>query len=322
MFSPRWSSPRTWQRRSTAYEPHAPGYLALKAKLAEIRGGSDPSKPSIANGPAPKIGAQDDRVPQLRERLGVLGDGGTTYDKAVAEAVKKFQQEHELKATGTLTEATIDALNGRRPDRPTDIILANMERWRWMPHDLGDTYVMVNLPDYTLRVMHDGKQVWMTKIVIGKPDKPTPLMTAEMKYITVNPTWNVPPSIVHNEYLPALAQDPTVLERMGLRVSATIPMAASHFAAARRPQCARPYPLQFPQQVPGLSTRYAGQISVRLRQARVQPRLHAGAGPAANMPKSCCRWCDRVTATRKNASRGCMDPTKSTSSSRPPFRSI
>ena len=202
------------------YEPHAPGYLALKAKLAEIRAGKGyTGQPPIAKGAAPKIGAQDDRVPELRDRLGVPGDGGTTYDKQLAEAVKKFQQEHELKATGTLTVQTIEALNGRLPDHPTDIILANMERWRWMPHDLGKTYVIVNLPDYTLRVMHDGKQVWMTKIVIGKPDKPTPIMSAEMKYITINPTWNVPPSIVNNEYLPALQQDPTVLERMGLRVS-------------------------------------------------------------------------------------------------------
>jgi L,D-transpeptidase YcbB len=59
----------------------------------------------------------------------------------------------------------------------------------------------------------------MTKIVIGKPEKPTPLMQAEMKYITINPTWHVPPSIVHGEYLPALAQDPTVLDRMGLKVA-------------------------------------------------------------------------------------------------------
>jgi murein L,D-transpeptidase YcbB/YkuD len=87
-----------------------------------------------------------------------------------------------------------------------------------MPHRLPDTYVMVNLPDFTLRVMHDNQLVWTTRIVIGKPDKPTPLMTAEMKYITINPTWNVPPSIINNEYLPALAQDPTVLDRMGLKI--------------------------------------------------------------------------------------------------------
>ena len=88
-----------------------------------------------------------------------------------------------------------------------------------MPHDLGKDYVIVNLPDYTLRVFHDGHQVWMTRIVAGKPTMATPIMTAEMKYITVNPTWNVPPSIVAREYMPALAQDPTVLARMGLRVS-------------------------------------------------------------------------------------------------------
>jgi murein L,D-transpeptidase YcbB/YkuD len=203
-----------------SYEPQMPQYRALKAKLAEMRAGkSDPSKPTIANGPVPKIGEQDDRVTQLRDRLGVPGDGSTTYDKALAEAVKKFQQQHDLKATGTLTPQTVTALNGKAPDKPIDIILANLERWRWMPHDLGQTYVIVNLPDYTLRVIHDGKLDWMTKIVDGKPEKPTPIMQAEMKFITINPTWHVPPSIVNGEYLPALAQDPTVLDRMGLKVS-------------------------------------------------------------------------------------------------------
>src|ERR1700733_8982649 len=201
-----------------AYEPHTPGYLALKAKLAEIRAGkADAKKTPIANGTAPKVGAADERVPLLRERLNVSGDG-TTYDKALADAVKKYQQDHQLKVTGTLTPETINALNGHQPDKPVDIILANMERWRWMPHDLGNTYVIVNLADFTLRVMHDGKPYWTTRIVDGKPEMPTPIMQAEMKYIPINPTWNVPPSIVNREYLPALQQDPTVMERMGLKV--------------------------------------------------------------------------------------------------------
>jgi murein L,D-transpeptidase YcbB/YkuD len=201
-----------------AYEPRTAGYLALKAKLAEIRAGkADAKKTPIANGAAPKVGASDDRVPLLRERLKVSGDG-TTFDKPLADAVKKYQQDHQLKVTGTLTQQTIDALNGHQPDKPVDIILANMERWRWMPHDLGNTYVIVNLADFTLRVMHDGKPYWTTRIVDGKPEMPTPIMQAEMKYITINPTWNVPPSIVNHEYLPALQQDPTVLDRMGLKV--------------------------------------------------------------------------------------------------------
>jgi murein L,D-transpeptidase YcbB/YkuD len=201
------------------YEPQAPNYIALKAKLADLRAGKTlAGKALIPNRPAPNIGAQDDRVPALRERLGLGGDG-TTYDKALADAVKKYQQERELKVSGLLTQQTIDALNGRSPDRPIDTILANLERWRWMPHDLGKDYVIVNLPDFTLRVFHDGRQIWMTRIVTGKPSMATPIMSAEMKYITVNPTWNVPPSIVMHEYLPALAADPTVLARMGLRMS-------------------------------------------------------------------------------------------------------
>ena len=99
-----------------------------------------------------------------------------------------------------------------------DIIIANMERWRWMPRDLGKTHVMVNIPNYSLTIVRDGSVYWQTRIVVGKPSQATPITSAEMKYITVNPTWNVPPSIIQNEYLPALAQDPTVLERMGLKI--------------------------------------------------------------------------------------------------------
>jgi L,D-transpeptidase YcbB len=142
------------------------------------------------------------------------------YDKSLAEAVKKFQRQHGLPATGLLNNAVIDALNGpTHRERDAEIIIANMERWRWLPRDLGKAYVMVNIPDYTLKVVDQGDTVWTTKIVAGKPgEKATPLLSETMKYITVNPTWNVPPSIINNEYLPALAQDPTVLDRMGLKM--------------------------------------------------------------------------------------------------------
>jgi murein L,D-transpeptidase YcbB/YkuD len=202
-----------------SYEPHAAAYLALKAKLTELRAGRDTDRAQIANGPSLKIGMRDPRVPHLRARLDVAGEGGATYDKPLADAVKKFQAIHKLKSTGTLDVATVEVLNGRSSDPQTDIIIANMERWRWMPRDLGNTYVIVNLPDYTLRVIRQGKQVWMTRIVVGKPATPTPIMSAQMKSISVNPTWNVPDSIAANEYLPLLQQDPTILQRMGLQVS-------------------------------------------------------------------------------------------------------
>jgi murein L,D-transpeptidase YcbB/YkuD len=204
-----------------AYEPQTAGYLALKAKLAELRGGSNNALPGkIPPGPAPKVGAQDSRVPLVRQRLGVTGDPDV-FDKTLSDAVKKFQQDSNLKASGTLDQATIDALNGRHPTptRLIDLILANMERWRWMPHDLGKTYVLVNLTEYMLYVTHNGRPVWSTRIVDGKPETPTPIMSVDMKSITINPTWNIPDTIAAKEYVPMMRQDPTILERMGLTVT-------------------------------------------------------------------------------------------------------
>ncbi|MHC2625276.1 murein L,D-transpeptidase YcbB/YkuD [Bradyrhizobium huanghuaihaiense] len=218
-----------------SYNPPHKLYKELKAKLAELRGqGSGPAI-EIADGPALKytpagkkqaeIVVDDPRVPQLRAKLGITENASDTrYDAAVAEAVRKFQNGAEMKPTGILDDKTVKALNTPKRDKQIDTVLVNMERWRWLPRDLGvpalgDAYVILNIPDYTLKVMQRGQQVWTTRVVTGKPGQhATPLLTETMKYITVNPTWNVPPSIVYNEYLPALQQDPTVLQRMGLKL--------------------------------------------------------------------------------------------------------
>ena len=206
------------------FQPQQSGYRELKARLAEARaGGSEVRRPRIENGPVlklSKVPVRDPRVPHLRARLGIAGDAeNLAYDKHLAEAIRTFQRDHKLAANGNLTLETIEALNSQHRESDADIIVANMERWRWMPHDLGTSYVMVNIPDYTLKVVANGRVVWSTRIVVGKPGKlATPIMSETMKFITVNPTWNVPPSIVNNEYLPVLQQDPFALERVGLRV--------------------------------------------------------------------------------------------------------
>jgi L,D-transpeptidase YcbB len=210
------------------YNPQQPQYKALKAKLAEVRRGADIEKAVIPSGPVLKYSkdkkgkeeiVSDPRVPALRARFGLKSpEGDTNYDRELSGTVAKFQKEHGLQPTGQLTQATLDVINGPKRDKTVDIIVANMERWRWVPRDLGKTHVMVNIPDYTLRVMRDNHLVWKTRIVVGKPNLVTPLISAEMKFITVNPTWNVPPSIIQNEYLPALQQDPTAMERIGLKV--------------------------------------------------------------------------------------------------------
>jgi L,D-transpeptidase YcbB len=206
------------------YSPPHEAYKKLKAKLAELRGSTAEEEKGIhvPEGPLVRPGMGDPRIPLLRRRLNVAGDESSErYEGAIVDAVKAFQKGGALTADGMLGPATVRQLNGHvapRRGEVTDLVIANMERWRWYPRDLGKAHSIVNLPDYSLKVMHNGAQVWTTRIVIGKPSMATPLLSETMKYITINPTWNVPPSIVNNEYLPALQQDPTVLERMGLKV--------------------------------------------------------------------------------------------------------
>src|SRR5208337_4611803 len=95
----------------------------------------------------------------------------------LAEAVRKFQERMELRAKGVLDSRTVEALNGPPHGRQVDAILATMERWRWMPRELGKAYAMINLPDFTLNMVNDGKVVFHTRIVIGKPSMPTPIFS-------------------------------------------------------------------------------------------------------------------------------------------------
>lgn len=216
------------------YNPPHKLYRELKAKLAELRGQGDGPVIQIAEGAPlafkagtkkqPEVAPEDPRVPQLRAKLGLENPDDTRYDAKVAAAVRKFQEGADLKPTGVLDDKTVKAINSPKRDRQIDTVLVNMERWRWLPRQLGassigNAYVILNIPDFTLKVMQNGAQVWTTRVVTGKPgNHATPLLTETMKFITVNPTWNVPPSIIYNEYLPALQQDPTVLQRMGLKL--------------------------------------------------------------------------------------------------------
>jgi murein L,D-transpeptidase YcbB/YkuD len=233
----------------SSFEPPHDGYKALKAKLAEYRssGPRADADERIATGPAIKPGDKDSRVPQLRERLKIafrppgpetmqVRDRRTgqiklvkvqkednkaaelIYDKALFNAIKNVQARADIKPTGVIDNHTISAINGPSPSQKADTIAANMERWRWLPRDHGKTKVMGNVPDSTLKVVRDDKQVWHTKIVAGKPQTPTPLLTAAMDNVVVNPSWYVPQSIIQNELLPLYANDPQIFDRMGLEV--------------------------------------------------------------------------------------------------------
>jgi len=158
---------------------------------------------------------------QVLAKLADAADAGAALDEFSPqnEPYRRLKAMLAKMRSGNLDTRAARKLKGGGPDRAIETIIANMERWRWYPRDLGEAHVVVNLPDFTLKVMHKGTQIWASRVVIGEPSKPTPLLSEKMTSITLNPVWHVPPSIVKNEYLPALARDRNVLARMGLRLS-------------------------------------------------------------------------------------------------------
>ncbi len=192
------------------YAPPHEGYRRLKAELARLRGEPETPVVRLPDGPLLKPGQKDERVALLRERLGVASVASDadpeTYDPALAEAVKAFQRERGLAATGKIGRSTVSALNAEaqgNADRIADVIV-NMERWRWLPRDLGELHVIVNVPDFHLDVMKAGKSIHHARVITGRPENQTPIFSETMEYVVVNPYWNVPYSIVKKEMMSKL----------------------------------------------------------------------------------------------------------------------
>ncbi len=216
-----------------SFHPPHEQYKLLKAELAKVRKEQEVEPVQIPQGPLVRYNAkklqEDKRVPLLRERLGLAAKDDILYDKELADAVTAFQKSARIQTSGIVGPQTVSTMNGVKRDRTEDIILSNMERWRWLARDLGDSHVITSIPGYYLRVVQNKKEVWETRVVVGMPNKITPITTQEMSFITVNPTWNVPPSIVARDYIPALRQDPDAMKRMGMRV-ATRPDGTLHIS--------------------------------------------------------------------------------------------
>ncbi len=226
-----------------SFQPDQPQFERLRQKLIELRGGGKPAeapKPDVTvipDGPVLKFGMVDEQVAVLRKRLDVPAEAGADeklFDKAVYNAVRQFQLAHGVAPDGVVGMGTRRLLNS--PDAPVQRqvpnsqriqqILVNMERWRWLPHDLGPYYVTVNIPEFMLYVVEDDKVVHSTRVVTGKPDHQTPVISDEMEEVVFNPYWNVPTSIKMTEIAPYFGQgggffggwDTSILQRHGLRV--------------------------------------------------------------------------------------------------------
>jgi L,D-transpeptidase YcbB len=211
-------------------DPSHAEFGRLKAALAKFYDGSlTVEQVTIPDGKTLKVGMEDERVPLLRQRLGVaapeIPEGATdakvdiTYDQPLADAIKAFQEDLGLTADGVMGPATVAALNGGGNVSKDDLV-ANMERWRWEPDQFGDFHVEVNIPEFTVWIMKDGAPVHSTRVVVGTPKNQTPVFSDEIQNIVVNPYWNVPPSIAAGEIKPHLIANPYYLDSQNMEMLA------------------------------------------------------------------------------------------------------
>ncbi len=210
--------------------PNLEGYRALKAALARFRATAAQGEwPAVPPGPTLKPGEKSARVAALRARLEASGDllpaplppapGATMeqdlFDGPLMAAVKVFQEKNGLDTDGAIGPATLEALNVTAADRVRQIEI-NLDRWRWLPRDLGERYVVVNIAGFYLDVVEAGAPVLTMRIVAGKPTSRTPMFSGTMAHVVLNPSWTVPPGILKKEILPRLARDPGYLARQNM----------------------------------------------------------------------------------------------------------
>jgi len=221
------------------FAPLHPEYDQLKKALAayraQERAGGWSTLPAALN---LKPGAASPAVAALRKRLlnsasgatasspaGALVQPGiatappatTVYDSELVQAVKSFQQDAGLKATGIVSGETVKQLNVPIGTRIDQLIL-NMERWRWLPKKFEPDYLLVNIPEYTLHVMEDNKEAFNMRVIVGKVLHETPVFSDKMEYVVLAPYWNVPFSIIDNELRDKLTANPSYLDRLDMEV--------------------------------------------------------------------------------------------------------
>ncbi len=209
--------------------PPQKAYENLRAALRRyrdlaLRADSDP----VPTGPTLRLGDRGERVVALRARLveAAAADAAEPlppaavpdlFDEALAESVRRFQERHGLEDDGVAGKATVAELNQRAEDHVLQIE-ANLERWRWLPHDLGKRHVLVNIAAFRLEAVEDGRAALDMRVIVGKPFTKTPMFSSAMNAVLFNPSWYVPQKIAVEEILPKAAKDPTYLRREGYEV--------------------------------------------------------------------------------------------------------
>ncbi|HEX3036352.1 MAG TPA: L,D-transpeptidase family protein [Thermodesulfobacteriota bacterium] len=207
-----------------------PDYTGLKHALLLYRNiAAKGGWPAVPEGPKMEKGYYGERSRALRQRLIVTGDldegligneylsDENLFDDAVEQAVRNFQRRHGLSVDGIVGPYTLAALNVPVEERIHQLEL-NMERRRWLPHDLGHRYILVNIADFELYVIEDNQTLMTMRVIVGKPFWNTPVVSAKMSYLILNPYWDIPRSIFIEEILPKIRKDPEYLSKNNMEV--------------------------------------------------------------------------------------------------------
>lgn len=191
-----------------SHKPKHTIYLNLKKALAKLEAMPEENFDSIITKEKFKVGLKSKTVEKIKERLRYWGDlpssdtlANDLYDKELKTAVTKFQSRHGLANDGIIGPGTIKALNFSKKTRKEQLI-ANLERWRWFPSNLGDNFLGVNIPNYVLYVVENNDTISNHKVVVGQPKRKTPVLSSRADNIVFNPTWTVPPTIIKEDLIP------------------------------------------------------------------------------------------------------------------------
>ena len=207
--------------------PTDPEYRALQRVLDDYRGAATRGGwPKVPANLRLKPGQSSPTTGVLAKRLAASGDyagnpiaegRSAVYGSDLQEAVKRFQRRHGLSDDGVVTPVVAAEMNVPIEARIRQIEL-NMERWRWLPRDLGARHIVVNIPEMRLNVWDHGSTSLSMRVVVGKPDTQTPIFNDKMTYLVFAPVWNIPSDIAEKETLPAALRDPGFMDRMNMEV--------------------------------------------------------------------------------------------------------
>lgn len=207
------------------FKPNNYMYKLMKFHLKKLRGeAAKGGWPEVSEGQTLKPGDTTARIVQIRNYLTAVGDlseksvdNRALFDKELEEAVKKFQWRHKLTNDGIIGKGTIEQMRVPVEDR-IDMLLLNLERTRWVFQHPDDDFLLVNIAGFHVRRITDRKEVFDSRVIVGKYHKETPVFKGVMKYIVMNPTWTLPYSIATHETLPRIKKDPGYLSDKHMEV--------------------------------------------------------------------------------------------------------